>query len=125
MASNWRDSVSSASPTSPQVERGRFQGAWNAFRARFSTNAVDNPATQTLDGIYVEVFDDMETAEVNSKMVGDRERVKQKPVTNLEKKIYDLNYLLELGKKETKAPHPLRFSIDAIKRTYLYHLISL
>jgi hypothetical protein len=81
MASNSEDSVNSASPTSPKVGRGLFQGAWNAFKAVFNAHA-DTPATQILDGIYVEVFDDMETAEVNSKMAGNKEHVEQKPVTN-------------------------------------------
>lgn len=119
MVSNSEDSVNSASPTSPKVGRGLFQGAWNAFKAVFNAHADDTPATQILDGIYVEVFDDMETKEVNSKMAGNKEHVEQKLVTNLEKKVYDLNFLLELGKKASKAPHPLRFSSDAIKRTYL------
>lgn len=119
MASNRRDSVDSTSPTSPKVGRGRFQGAWNAFKAVFNTHTAATPATQILDGIYVEVFDDMETAVVNSKMAGNKEHVEQKPMTNLEKKVYDLSFLLELGKKEAKAPHPLRFSSAAIKGAYL------
>lgn len=118
MASNHRSSVNSTSSSSPEVGRGLFQAAWKAFKASFSTQTA-NPATQALDGIYVEVFDDMETAVVDSKMEGNKEHVEQKTVAKMEKKIYNLNFLLELGKKEPKAPLPLNFSNDAIKRTYL------
>lgn len=119
MAGNRKDSVDSASSTAPNARRRVFPGAWKAFKAKFNYQTAVTPATSSLDGLYVEVFDDMETIVVDSKMDGDKDRVEHKPVTNLEKKVYDLNFLLELGKKATKAPHPLRFSSDAIKRTYL------
>ena len=117
---NHRDGTgSSAYPSAHNGKRSVFKGAWNTFKTVINTDTAAKPATPILDGSYVEVFDDMEVAVVDSNLDRNKERVKQKPVTNLQKKIYDLDFLLELGKKATKAPHPLKFSSDAIKRTYL------